>query len=138
MKSRLILIAFFCLSVSAGLSQVDRLRTLDRFNGRFWEMMPKAQKAAYVQGFYDGRFLYTGDPKCAEAQAAVVEPYRTRLTFQEIVNEADSFYREDANKLVPIAGAIQYAARKARGAGAEELAGYAAEQRRLASSEMTR
>jgi len=134
MKKKVILLAAIYLSVASGLSQVEGFRASGRFNGRFWEMMPKAQKTAYVQGFYDGWFLYTGNQNCPEVQVAVVDPYRTRLTFQEIVNEVDAFYREGANKPVPIAGAVRYAARKAGGAGAEDLANLAAELRRLAAS----
>ena len=133
MKRGILLIAVLCVCFSTAMSQIDRMRTSSRFNGRFWAAMAKPQKLAYVQGFYDGWFSYTGSSQCAEVQSAVVEPYRTGLTYEEIMNEVESFYREDANKPIPIASAIQYAVRKARGATAQELQNYVVEQRRLSS-----
>ena len=130
------------LALLAGISWAQDLSALMRtgvsMNGRVWDQLSLDGKMGYVVGAVEsiGEVPFHAKKDCACVGDALVETMKALYgekadaLYVETVQAIDVFYKEPANKRVPVIGAMKYVARKMSGASKQELEEYKAALRR--------
>lgn len=136
MKLTLKLVVVTLLSLSLFAENTPPIFTHGLANGRYWAMLNKTGKAAWVDGYQTG--LQIGAQSMAnlsdtdfEDQSVAYLP--KSLTIGEITGAIDRFYSEPENVLVPVSDAISVVSFKAGGTSASDLDELVTKLRRLAA-----
>jgi methionine synthase I (cobalamin-dependent) len=114
------------------------MKTGVAFNGRFWDQLSLDGKMGYVIGAIEGigEVPFHAKKDCACVFDAVVETTKslygekTDALYIETAQAIDGFYKEPANKRIPVIDAMKYVAKKVCGATKQELEEYEAALRR--------
>jgi len=118
MKRFLLTLMLMC-GLASGAGE-DLTRTGGFKNGRWWLTLASDLKPAFLLGFTEGlgwAVTSSPTPKLTEVQASVI----SRLTYGEVEEALDMFYKEPTNALIAIPSALQYITRKAEGASEAEV-----------------
>jgi hypothetical protein len=106
MKILLIALILSSLAIADNLDHTGNLT-----NGRGWNAFPATMKAGYLLGLSEGSGFVKAD--------AGLLPIS--MTFRELSDSLDLFFKEPTNGVIPVTFALMYVKRKALGANEAEL-----------------
>ncbi len=116
MKIRPLLFTAACLllSCTCAFSDTDKYVLAATFNGHAWHKLEQVDedatrllKVCLIRGIYEG--AYSMDPENA------LEQYGPWVSFGQLCDALDRFYREDRNLKIPVTQALILVARNASG-----------------------
>lgn len=124
--------------VTQGDEKADT-RTLGKFNGRFWRNLSEEGKTLYVIGFNEGSFRVSllKSPSLPEFQELHAKVWPQNMTFGEVRDSVDNFYKIPENGRVTVIDALSVVAEKAKGVDAARIEERTEQLRRFSQQEVT-
>ncbi len=120
---------------SIAISQDKPIFPLDLLNGKNWNSKTAAEKMEYLTGFYEGLAIIStdGGSQCLAVQEDSKSSYYGLLTYESTIANVDVFFRKKANQLLPVIIALEYVAKKAKGATPKELDQFVTDKQKVFS-----
>lgn len=128
MRAAFTIVALFALSFSSTAQDFDGIRTSGYINGRYWSGLPADAKVTYLIAVGDAMTEIVGyAPKncncILEATVAALGALSggTSSSYLEISESLDLFYKEPANRPIPVIKGLAYVTLKLKGGTSREL-----------------
>lgn len=128
MRAAFAVVAMFALSFSSNAQDLFGVKTGPYVNGRYWSALPVEAKATYLVAIGEAMTgVVSYAPKnCAcllDATIAALGALSggTSSSYLEIAESLDLFYKEPANRPIPVIKALTYVTLKLKGGTSREL-----------------
>lgn len=107
-------------------------------NGRFWQRIDMQSKIFFLEGVTNGEFLLffkiAENKKQGSVTSAIIgnllDDELQGFKFSEVAEGIDMFYKDSANRQVPVIEAYRYISKRIKGASPRELDNLAANLRK--------
>jgi hypothetical protein len=126
MKTLFLIVVAIGLNSSA-FSQAPRDTTDGWLNGRGWNTLTRVDKMHFLEGFYTGLWVLSGDLDVALPNQGKLISEKTnayvvrRQKLSDLVVQIDDFYKDRSNVGIPVTNAIFWVVKKTKGTSTQEL-----------------
>ena len=135
---RRLLLPVFLIGITWAQDISTLMKTGLSMNGRFWDQLSFDGKMGYVIGAVEsiGEVPLHAQKDCGCVLDATIATMKAlygetgAALYSETVQAVDAFYKEPANRRIPVIDVMKYVAKKMNGATKQELEDYEAALRR--------